>query len=76
MAHIIQLALGAFMSSLGVEGCTKSWKAHEHDQQFGENESRDIGKTQRLRKEGNARINKVSATRPGVAKIIETVRTA
>jgi len=74
MAHVIQLALGAFMSSLGVKGPTKSWEAHERDQQFGENESIDIGKSQRLRKEGNARINKVSAIRPGLAKIIEKVR--
>jgi len=71
MVHIIQLALGAFMSSLGVKGWTKSWEAHERDQQFGENESIDIGKIQRLRKEGNARINKVSAMRPGLARIIE-----
>jgi len=74
MAHIIQLALGAFMSSLGVKGRTKSWEAHECDQQFGGNDSIDIGKGQRLRKEGNARINKVSAMRPGLAKIIEKVR--
>ena len=74
MAHVIQLSLGAFMSSLGVKGRTKSWEAHERDQQFGENESTDIGKSQRLRKEGNARINKVSAMRPGLAKIIEKVR--
>jgi len=73
MAHVIQLALGAFMSSLGVKGRTKSWKAHERDQQFRENESTDIGKSQRHRKEGNARINKVSAMRPGLAKIIEKV---
>jgi len=73
MAHIIQLALGAFMSSLGVKGRTKSWEAHERDQQFGENESIDIGKGQRLRKEGNARINKVLAMRPGLARIIEKV---
>ena len=59
MAHVIQLALGAFMSSLGVQGATKSWEAHERDQQFGENESIDIGNSQRLRKEDNARINKV-----------------
>ena len=71
MAHVIQLALGAFMSSLSVKGCTKSWEAHEHDQQFGENKSIHIGKSQRLRKEGNARINKVSAMRPGLTKIIE-----
>jgi len=74
MAHVTQLALGAFMSSLGVKSRTKSWEAHERDQQFGENESIDIGKSQRLRKEGNARINKVSAMRPGLAKIIEKVR--
>jgi len=74
MAHVIQLASGAFMSSLGVKGRTKSWETHERDQQFGENESTDIGKSQRLRKEGNARINKVSAMRPGLAKRIEKVR--
>jgi len=74
MAHVIQLALGAFMSCLGVKGRTKSWEAHERDQQFGENESIDIGNSQRLRKEGNATINKVSAMRPGLAKIIEKVR--
>jgi len=73
MAHVIQLDLGAFMSSLGVKGRTKSWEAHECNYQFGENQSTDIGKSQRLRKEGNARINKVSAMRPGLAKIIEKV---
>jgi hypothetical protein len=74
MAYVIQLALGAFTSSLAVKGHTKSWEAQERDQQFGENESTDIGKRQRLRKEGNARINKVSAMRPALAKIIEKVR--
>jgi len=71
MAHIIQLTLGASMSCLGVTGRSKSWKAHEHDQQFGENESIDVGISQRLRREGYARINKVSAMRPGLTKIIE-----
>jgi len=74
MAHVIQLALGAFMSSLRVKGNTKSWEAHERNQPFGENESIDIGKSQRLRKEGNARISNVAAIRPGLAKIIEKVR--
>jgi hypothetical protein len=59
--------------SLSVKGHPKSWEAHEHDQQFGENESIDIGKCQRLRKQGNPRINKVLAMRPGLAKIIEKV---
>jgi len=38
MAHVIQLALGAFMSYLSVKDCNKSWEAHERYQQFGENE--------------------------------------
>jgi hypothetical protein len=45
MAHVIQLPLGAFMSSLGVKGRTMSWEAHTREQQFGENESIDIGKS-------------------------------
>jgi hypothetical protein len=73
MAHVVPVALGAFMSSLGVKGRTKSWEAHERNQQFVGNESIDIRKSQRLRKEGNARINKVSAMRSGLAKIIEKV---
>jgi len=74
MAHVIQLPLGAFMSSLGVKGRTMSWEAHERDQQSGENESIGIGKSQTMRKESNARINKMSAIRPGLVMIIEKVR--
>jgi hypothetical protein len=48
MVHVIQLALGPFLSSLGVKDRTKSSEAHEHDQQFGDNESTNIGKSQRL----------------------------
>jgi len=73
MAHVIQLVLGAFMSNVGVKGCTKSLEAHERDQQSGENESTNIGKSQRQQKEGNARLNMVSAMRPGLAKMIEQV---
>jgi len=73
LAHGIQLALSAFMSSLTVKGRAKSWESHEHDPQFWENESTVIGKSQRLRKEGNARMNKVSAMMPDVTKIIEKV---
>jgi hypothetical protein len=57
-----------------VKGRTMSWEAHTREQQFGENESIDIGKSKWLRMEGNAKINKVSAMRPGLAKIIEKVR--
>jgi len=73
MAHIIQLCLGAIISSLSVQGHTKSWESHECYEQSGENESTDIGKSHRLRKEGNARISKVSAITPGFAKIIQNV---
>jgi len=31
MAQAIQHALGAFLSSVGVKGPTKSWDADEHD---------------------------------------------
>jgi len=61
MVHVIQLALGAFMSSLGVKGRTKSRETHKPDQQFGENDSIHIRKSQTLQREGNARIIKVSA---------------
>ena len=43
------------------KGRTKSLESGERDQQFGDNQSIDIGESQKLRKEGNARINKVSA---------------
>jgi len=73
MAHVIHLTAGAFITSLAVKGHAKSWEAHDRNQQFGENESTEIGKSQRLRKEGNARIIKVLAMRPGWIKIIEKV---
>jgi hypothetical protein len=73
MVHVIQLAVDAFMRNLGVKCPTKSLVAHECDQQYGENERLDIATGQTLRKEGNARINKVAAKRPGLAKMIENV---
>jgi len=69
--HVIQLALGALLISARVKGCTKSWEAHQRNQQFGQNQSTHIGKSQTLRKEGNARIIKMSVMKPGLAKIIE-----
>ena len=65
MAHVIQLASGALLSSLDDKGRTKSWEAHERDQQFAENESVDIGKSQRHRKERNSGINEVLAMKQG-----------
>jgi len=73
MVHAIQLALGLFMSCLGVKGCTKSVEAHKRDQQFWKNDTADIGKSQRLRTEGNARMIKVSAMELSLWKIIEKV---
>jgi hypothetical protein len=70
MVHVIQLASGAFISSLGVTGRTMSCEAHDRYQQYEENVSIEVGKSQRLRKEGNARINEVSTMNPGLAKII------
>jgi len=44
MAHSIQLALGVFISNLGVKGGTISWAAHECNQHYAENKSTDIGR--------------------------------
>jgi len=76
MAHVIQLALRACMSVFGVKGHTESFEALGHDQYFGVNESIDKWKSQRLRREGNGRINNVLAMPPGLAKIIEKVCTS
>jgi hypothetical protein len=73
MAHVIQLAFGVFMNNVGVIRRTKSREDHERNQQFGENQTIDIGNSQRLRKDDNARINKISAMRPALAKITEKV---
>jgi len=73
MAHAIQLGFGAFICRFSFKGYTKSLDTHQRDQQFGENEWMDIAKSQWLRKQGNARNNKVSALRPGLTKIIEHV---
>jgi len=45
------------MNSLSVKDHTKSWEAHECDQQQGENDSIENGKSQSLRKDGSARID-------------------
>jgi hypothetical protein len=74
MVHVIQLPLGAFIGSLGVKGRTQCWDTHKHDHKFGQNESIDIGKNQTHQREDNAKINKVSTMRPGLAKIILKVR--
>jgi hypothetical protein len=76
MAYVIQLAGGAFLSSLSWKYHTRSWEAHERDQQFRGNEGIDNGKSQRLWKEGNARIHNLSAREPDLAMIIEKVRTS
>jgi len=62
-----------FTSHLGVNGHGKFWDALACDEQFEENNSTDIGRSQRLGKEGNARFHQVSALRPDLAKIIEIV---
>jgi len=71
MAHVMQIALCAFRICLSVNSHIKSWKTSECNSQFGENETTDIGTSVRLRKEGNARINKLCAISPGLAKMIK-----
>jgi hypothetical protein len=72
-AYVLQLALYVFTSNLGVNGHSKVWEAHVCDEQFGKNESADIGTSRRLRKESYARFHQVSAMRPDLPKIIEIV---
>jgi hypothetical protein len=50
MACLIKLDSGEFMRSLGLKDHTKFWDAPLHDQQFGENESTDIGNSQESEK--------------------------
>ena len=63
------------MSSLCIKRSIMSWVAHERNQQYGENKIINIGKSQRLCKEGNARMNKVLAMKTDLAKEIEKVPT-
>jgi len=72
MAHVVPLTSGVFQSSPCVTAHIKSSEAYERVQQFVENERIDIGKHQRLRKDGNATIPKESAMTPGFGKIIVT----
>jgi hypothetical protein len=65
IVHIIYLALGVFTASLRVKGCTMSWEAHQCNEQFAQNETTEIGNSQRHQKDVNARINTVSAMKPG-----------
>jgi hypothetical protein len=48
MAHIMQVALGAFMSSVRVTGHTTLWEDYECYQQFVKDESIDIQNSHRL----------------------------
>jgi hypothetical protein len=73
MAHVIELALDAVMSRLSVKGPNKSWETHECDQQFGQNVSINIRKSPWLQNVGHATMDKVSAMRQGLSKIIEKV---
>jgi len=75
MVYIIQLLFSAFLSILKVNDHTKTWDGNKHYKQFEENEGTDLGKRQRHRNKGNARVDKVSAMRSGLGKIIEKVHT-
>jgi len=73
MPQVIQDTVDVLISSLSVKGYTKSSESPELDLQIREIESIDIGMSERLYKARNARIDKVSAMRPGFAKTIEKV---
>jgi hypothetical protein len=66
MTHIIQLALGAFMDSLGVKVRHKSWEDTEREKIGGQ-------KSSGRNKGGGARVDKVVSLEPGFHKIVEKV---
>ena len=67
MAHVIQLALGAFMNSLGVKGRQKSWEDTERDKMA------DDGGHGRKKRSGGARVERVALLECGFNKIVEKV---
>lgn len=71
MPHCSRVSFGAFITTIDVEGCTISWESHLRNQQFGQTETTDNAKSQRLQQERNARINNMSAMKPGLPKIIQ-----
>ena len=68
MTHVIQLALGAFMESLGVKGRGKSWEESER-----EKIGRDFQGHGRKRRPGGVRVERVESLDPGFNKIVEKV---
>ena len=67
MAHVIQLALGAFMNTLGVKGHQKSWEDTEREKIIA-----DRGRKSK-RRIGGARVERVALLKCGFNKIVEKV---
>jgi hypothetical protein len=68
MAHVIQLVLGAFMASLGIQGRAKSWAEHEREKQTQCQPSK--GKVPAKKRTRVCRVEELEA---GFHKIIEKV---
>ena len=68
MTHVIQLTLGAFMDSLGVQGQGKSWEDTERDKIAGE-----FPRRRSKIKLGGARVERVNSLPAGFNKIVEKV---
>jgi hypothetical protein len=75
MVHVILLAIDGPMSSVSVERRTKSSEVLECSAVWREWIIAN-GKRQTLRNKGDTRINKVSAMRPGLVKLMKKVRLA
>lgn len=68
MTHVIQLALGAFMDSLGVKGRAKSWEDTEREK-MGNGDERSKGG----RGTGGTRVERINLLSAGFNKIVEKV---
>ena len=65
MVHVIQLALAAFMKSLGIQGRNRSWEDSIRDASTNKQGAKS--------KMGSFRIAKIGSLKVGFNKIIETV---
>ena len=67
MAHLIQLALGGFMNTLGVKGHQQSWEDTERKKIIADRERES------KRRIGGARVERVALLKCGFNKIVEKV---
>jgi hypothetical protein len=74
MAEVIPLAIGAWLSRLQVNVCTKQCEAYGRNLPLRVNKHINMCQNHRLITADNASSNIVSSMRPGLESVIQTVR--